>query len=66
VIGLGLLIQVLVLCLILGTVYVFRKVPLLAPFSWLAEVICVVIVVIFLINLLLGFSGPGALGWRLR
>ncbi len=66
----ALLIQVLILCLILGLVlFIFNNVPLLAPFSWLAYVICVVIAVIFLINLLSGMGGAG-LGmpahWGLR
>ena len=64
---LHLLIVLIVLCLVLGLViYVFQNVPVLAPFAWLARVICVVIVVLFLIDLLLGLSGSGGLGlyWR--
>jgi len=57
----GLLIQLLILCLILGLViYVFRTIPVLAPFEWIARLVCVVIVVIWLIDFLLGISG-GAL-----
>jgi hypothetical protein len=56
----GLLIQVLILCLVLGLIlYIFGAVPILAPFRWLAQIICVVIVVIFLIEILLGISGGG-------
>ena len=41
----GLLISVLILCLILGLViYLFNNIPILAPFAWLANVICVVTV----------------------
>jgi uncharacterized membrane protein YjdF len=65
--GLGLLFQILILCLILGLViYIFHNVPILAPFVWLANVICVVIVVIFLIEVLLGLSGGSAVMWHLR
>lgn len=63
----GLLIDLLILCLVLGLViYIFSKVPILAPFAWLANIICVVIVVIFLINLLLGISGGGGYLWGPR
>lgn len=52
----------LVLCLVLGLViYVFQNVPILVPFVWLARLICVVIIVLFLIHLLLTMSG--ALRW---
>jgi hypothetical protein len=56
----GLLIDVLALCLFLGLIiYIFSVVPILAPFRWVAQLICVVIVVLFLIEILLGFSGGG-------
>ena len=52
-----LLISVLILCLILGLVlFLFRSIPILAPFAWVAYVVCVVIVVIFLIWLLQSFD----------
>jgi hypothetical protein len=54
----GLVINVVILCLILGLVlYIFRVVPILTPFAWLANVICVIIIVLFLIHLLSGFGG---------
>lgn len=56
----GLLVGFLILCLILGLIlFVFQHVPLLAPFAWLANLLCVVIIVIFLINVLLGLGGAG-------
>lgn len=52
-----LLISLLILCLILGLVlFLFRSVPILAPFAWLAYVVCVVVIVIFLIWLLQSFD----------
>lgn len=65
---LSLLIYLIILCLILGLViYVFNHVPVLAPFAWVAQLVCVVIVVIFLIEILLGIPGVGSqphLLWR--
>jgi hypothetical protein len=59
-----LLIMLLILCLILGLViYVFNHVPILQPFAWLANIICVVVVVIFLIEILLGLDSGGSLGF---
>ena len=63
-----LLIGFLILCLILGLIlYVFANVPILAPFAWLANIVCVVIVVIFLIHVLMGIGGGTGLSlgtWR--
>ena len=53
-----LFVSLLILCLILGVViYIFGQVPILAPFAWVVNIICLVIVTIFLIHFLLGFGG---------
>jgi uncharacterized MAPEG superfamily protein len=53
------LVMLLVLCIVLGIVlYIFNNVPLLAPFAWVANLVCVVIILIFLIQVLLGLD-PG-------
>jgi hypothetical protein len=52
-----LLISVLILCLILGLIlFLFRSIPILAPFAWVAYIVCVVVIVIFLIWLLQSFD----------
>lgn len=57
---LTLLIYLLVLCLILGLIlYVFQTVPILAPFAWVAKLLCVVVIVLFLIEILLGIPHGG-------
>jgi hypothetical protein len=62
-----LVVTLLILCLVLGLViYIFNAVPILRPFAWLANVICVVIVVIFLIEILTGIDAGGAIWPSLR
>lgn len=58
----GLLINLLILCLILGLVWwVIGLIPLPDPFSLIARVVFAVICVIILIDMLLSLSGGAGL-----
>ena len=56
----SILVSILVMCILLGLVWwVLSAIPLPAPFGQIARVVCVAIFCIWLIYLLLPFSGFG-------
>lgn len=62
---LALLINILILCIIVGVVWwVLTQIPLPEPFSWIVRVVVVVIACIALIYMLQGLAGGSVL--RLR
>ncbi len=61
----GLLVQILIICLIFGVVWwVISLLPLPAPFGQVAQVVVALIFLLILISLLLPLAGVHAWGWR--